>query len=138
MDMFGLLEGIGPLTKNKPQIICTRFIEKVSQMDGTQLAHFLADYSIEVLGFNLVLTFKIPFRPNSIKEFLCKSKRERQGMILISSSGKATEEEKSRLANAIRQVLVETGSEESRRPQPGSTEHTQNQVEGSHEQGPAP
>ena len=76
VDMFGLYDGLGTETKNKPGIICERFIKKVSQMDGNQLAHFLDDYSIETVGFNVVLTFKIPFRTDSIEAFLCNTKRD--------------------------------------------------------------
>ena len=78
MDMFGMYDGIGTETRNKRGIICERFIKKVSQMDGDQLAHFLDDCSIETVGFNVVLTFKIPFRTDNIEAFLRNTKRDRR------------------------------------------------------------
>lgn len=74
MDVWGLYEGISPDTPNKVEVLCGRFIEKVSQMDGTQLAHFLRDYSFE--GFNVSLTFHIPFTEEFVNGFLRETERD--------------------------------------------------------------
>lgn len=103
MDLFGLYEGIGMDTPNKEAVICGRFIKKVSQMDGTQLAHFLRDYSFE--GFNVSLTFHIPFTTDFINTFLRDTKRDGQ-TIRIESAGKQTESERTAMVDAIRQCLA--------------------------------
>ncbi len=74
--MFGLTEGIGPGTKNPNAVICGRFIKKVSQMDGDQLANFAELIGFDFNGYSLVMNFRIPVTTNFLNSHLRNTKRE--------------------------------------------------------------
>ena len=77
-DLFGLYEGISSDTPNKEELICENFIRKVSQMHGHQLAHFLSKIEVEMVGFNVALTFRVPLTTEAIETFLRDAESERR------------------------------------------------------------
>lgn len=77
-DLFGLYEGISSDTPNKEELICENFIRKVSQMHGRQLAHFLSKIEVEMVGFNVALTFRVPLTTETIETFLRDAESERR------------------------------------------------------------
>lgn len=76
LDMFGLTDGIGPSTENPNAVICDRFIKKVSQMDGDQLANFAELIGFDFNGYSLVLNFRIPVTTDFLNSHLRNTKRE--------------------------------------------------------------
>lgn len=77
-DLFGLYEGISSDTPNKEELICENFIRKVSQMHGHQLAHFLSKIEVEMVGFNVALTFRVPLTTETVEAFLRDAESERR------------------------------------------------------------
>lgn len=77
-DLFGLYEGVASATPDKEERICDNFIKKVSQMTGHQLAHFLSGVEVEMKGFNIILTFRVPLTTESIETFLRDTENERR------------------------------------------------------------
>ena len=75
-DAFGILEGISCETTNKKAIMCQNFINKVSQMDGLQLAHFMDDPTINIHGYVLELHFRIPPSTEFIEGFIRETKHD--------------------------------------------------------------
>ena len=76
VDAFGVLEGIGCETPEKKAVMCQNFINKVSQMDGLQLAHFMDEPTITYDGFILELHFRIPPSSEFIEGFFRETKHE--------------------------------------------------------------
>lgn len=75
-DAFGIMEGIGCKTADKKAIMCQNFINKVSQMDGPQLAHFMDEPTMNLNGFVLELHFRIPPSTEFLESFFRETKHE--------------------------------------------------------------
>lgn len=76
VDAFGVMEGIGCKSANKKALMCQNFINKVSQMDGCQLAHFMDEPTMNLDGFVLELHFRIPPNTEFLKGFFRETKHE--------------------------------------------------------------
>lgn len=75
-DAFGIMEGIGCKTADKKALMCQNFINKVSQMDGLQLAHFMDEPTLNLDGFVLELHFRIPPSTEFLEGFFRETKHE--------------------------------------------------------------
>ena len=127
-DLFGLYEGVSSDTPNKEERICENFIRKVSQMQGHQLAHFLSKIEVEMVGFNVALTFRVPLTTETVKAFLRDAESERryitrelecnmpQSTAMLTAVARSPEE-KSALAAAIRATFEKVAAECSIRQQ---------------------
>ena len=74
----GIMKGIAGDTPSKEDIMCQNFIDKVSQMDGSQLAHFMKEPIILFPGFTLELRFQIPPSTEFLEGFFRETKHDRR------------------------------------------------------------